>query len=58
MRYIIDIEADGLLDIVSRIHVASIYNCATKETISIFGRINITNFFSSLTLNDTIIGHI
>lgn len=57
MKYIIDIEADGLLDTVSRIHVASIYNCETKELYSIFGRKDITDFFSSLSDNDTIIGH-
>jgi len=57
MKYIIDIESDGLLEEATKIHVASVYNLDDDSLVSYFGRKDITNFFSSLTEDDTIIGH-
>lgn len=57
MRYIIDLETDGLINQATKIHVVSVYNYETDKLYSLFGKKNITEFFSNLKETDEIIGH-
>lgn len=55
--YVLDIETDGLLDVVKRVHCLVLKNLETGEVTSVHGHPVIKACLDEITAQDTVIGH-